>query len=219
MSHELRTPLNAIDGYAELLEMGVSGQLTPGHAEYVARIRRSQRHLLGLINSVLNFARIEAGHVDYHIRQIAVTELLAATESLMMPQLASRPLSYHAAVADSALVVNTDPEKVTQILLNLFSNAVKFTAPGGAVSVRVEPSGDSFVAISVTDTGIGIPPDRLDSVFEPFFQVDARLTREQTGAGLGLAISRDLARGMGGELTAQSDLGQGSTFALTLPRG
>ena len=218
MSHELRTPLNAIDGYAELLELCVAGQLSPTHAEYVARMRRSQRHLLGLINSVLNFARIEAGHIDYETRPVAVVELLAVAEPLIMPQLAARSLSYHARVDDSSLVVNADADKVTQILLNLISNAVKFTAPGGSVTVDATGVGASNVEIEVADTGIGIPADQLDAVFDPFFQVDARLTREQSGAGLGLAISRDLARAMGGDLRANSQLGHGSTFVLTLPR-
>ena len=218
MSHELRTPLNAIDGYAELLELGVAGQLSPTHAEYVTRMRRSQRHLLGLINSVLNFARIEAGHIDYETRPVAVVELLAVAEPLIMPQLAARPLSYHTRVADSSLVVNADAEKVTQILLNLVSNAVKFTAPGGSVTVGAKAVGTSKVEISVTDTGIGIATDKLDAVFDPFFQVDARFTREQSGAGLGLAISRDLARAMKGDLRAKSQPGRGSTFVLTLPR-
>ncbi|HUQ82047.1 MAG TPA: ATP-binding protein [Gemmatimonadaceae bacterium] len=217
MSHELRTPLNAIDGYAELLEMGVAGDLVPTHAEYVARIRRSQRHLLGLINSVLNFARIEAGHVDFDIRPVAVADLLASAEPLLMPQLAARLLAYRVVHDDQALVAKADPEKVLQILLNLVSNAVKFTQPGGSVVVHAERDGTGAVAIRVTDTGVGIPPDKLDVVFDPFMQVDARLTREQAGAGLGLAISRDLARGMGGELTVESRLGHGSTFILTLP--
>jgi signal transduction histidine kinase len=107
---------------------------------------------------------------------------------------------------------------VTQVLLNLVSNAVKFTPPGGSVTIQAEHAGDSSVEISVTDTGIGITPDKLDSVFDPFVQVDARLTREQSGAGLGLAISRDLARGMGGDLKVRSEPGRGSTFVLTLQR-
>ena len=219
MSHELRTPLNAIDGYAALLEMGVTGELPPSHLEYVARIRRSQRHLLGLINSVLSFARIEAGHVDYEIRPVTVAELLASAEPLIMPQLALRPLEYRFVAPDPALVVKADAEKVTQILLNLVSNAAKFTLPGGSVTVEAHAVDDSTVAIAVADTGIGIPADKVDVVFDPFVQVDSRLTREQAGAGLGLAISRDLARGMGGDLRVRSQLGAGSTFVLTLPRG
>ena len=219
MSHELRTPLNAIGGYAELLEMGVYGQLTTSHTEYVSRIRRSQRHLLGLINAVLSFARIEAGHVDYDIRSVPVAELLSSAEPLLMPQLAARPLSYRFEAREAGLAVKADAEKVTQILLNLVSNAVKFTPPGGSVSVQAESEGDALVSIRVTDTGIGIPPDKLNVVFDPFVQVDSRLTREQSGAGLGLAISRDLARGMGGELHVQSRMDVGSTFVLTLPRG
>ena len=218
MSHELRTPLNAIGGYAELLEMGVSGDLAPEHTEYVARIRRSQRHLLGLINSVLNFARIEAGHVDYDIRAVPVAELLAAAETLIMPQLASRRLSYRVEAPDPMLHVRADPDKVTQILLNLVSNSLKFTEPGGSVIVRAERASTSTVAISVTDTGIGIPGDKLDVVFDPFVQVDARLTREQSGAGLGLAISRDLAHAMNGDLNVTSQVGEGSRFTVRLPR-
>jgi len=219
MSHELRTPLNAIGGYAELLEMGISGDLTSGHAEYVGRIRRNQRHLLGLINAVLNFARIEAGRIHYDIMSFVVADLLAAADPLIMPQVATRPLAYRVEIREPGMIVRADPEKVTQILLNLVSNAVKFTPAGGSVTVRAEPDGDSKVRLSVRDTGIGIPPDKLSLVFDPFVQVDASLTREQSGAGLGLAISRDLARGMGGELAATSEVGRGSTFALTLPRG
>jgi PAS domain S-box-containing protein len=222
MSHELRTPLNAIGGYAELLEMGVSAPLAATQLEYVARIQRSQRHLLGLINSVLNFARIEGGHIEYDIRAVPVTDLIALVEPLIMPQLAARPLTYRFESAEAGLVVRADAEKVTQILLNLMSNAVKFTLPGGSVTIRAERTGvggNDAVAISVTDTGIGIPLDRIGAVFDPFVQVDARLTREQQGAGLGLAISRDLARGMGGELRVRSEMGVGSTFVVTLPAG
>ena len=219
MSHELRTPLNAIGGYAELLEMGIGGSLVPNHQEYVVRIQRSQRHLLGLINSVLNFARIEAGHIDYDIRVVAVRDLLAMAEPLIMPQVSARPLGYRFETNDTTLAVNADAEKVTQILLNLMSNAVKFTPAGGSVAVRAEAASERVVAISVTDTGVGIPADKLGVVFDPFVQVDTRLTREQQGAGLGLAISRDLARGMGGDLHVSSDVGLGSTFVLSLPRG
>ncbi len=218
MSHELRTPLNAIAGYTELIEMGIHGPVTPAQADALLRIQRSQRHLLGLIDDVLNYARLEAGTTRYALEDVRVEGILSATEALVAPQLRAKGLSFDAD-CDPALAVRADPEKVRQILLNLLGNAIKFTERGGRISVACSPAGD-FVAITVSDTGIGISPERLESIFEPFVQVDARLTRTEEGVGLGLAISRDFARGMGpgADLTVASTPGRGSTFTLTLPR-
>jgi PAS domain S-box-containing protein len=217
MSHELRTPLNAIGGYAELIELGVHGDVTPAQAEALSRIQRSQRHLLSLINDVLNYARIEAARVHYDLAPVPLHEALAGLEALLAPQVRARGVSYAYTVAGPALAVMGDEEKVRQVLLNLLSNAVKFTAPGGRVWVSAEADADA-VRIHVADTGTGIPSDKLDSVFEPFVQLGRGLSSTQEGTGLGLAISRDLARGMGGDLTAQSVVGEGSTFTLRLPR-
>ena len=216
MSHELRTPLNAIGGYAELMEMGIRGPVTPQQAEDLRRIQASQRHLLGLVNEVLNYARIETGSVHYDITDVSLAAVVATVEPLVAPQLSAKGLAYAVSMCDPAPVARADREKVRQVLLNLLSNAIKFTDEGGRVDVSCERHGDR-VLVRVRDTGIGIAPHELTRVFEPFVQVNASLTRTQEGTGLGLAISRDLARGMGGDLAAESEPGRGSTFTLSLP--
>ena len=217
MSHELRTPLNAIGGYAELIEMGLRGPVTPPQLEDLRKIRRSQRHLLGLINDIMNFARIETGHVSLSFDDVPVNETLAVLDALTEPQVATKGIQYSHGRCDPSLTVWADKEKTRQILINLVSNAIKFTPTGGTIRIDCDEV-DGTVRFRVTDTGRGIPTDKLDVIFEPFIQVDRQFTREQEGVGLGLAISRDLARMMGGDLTASSQEGVGSLFTLTLPR-
>jgi signal transduction histidine kinase len=217
MGHELRTPLNAIGGYVDLLEMGVRGPLTEPQREDLARIKRSQTHLLGLINEVLNYTRIEAGAMRYDITAISINQMMAAVEPLVAPLLRAKALSFELIRPPSEEQVLADPERVRQIFINLLSNAVKFTPVGGRITLWCEDRGP-MLAFRVSDTGIGIPADKTSEIFEPFVQIDARLTRVEQGIGLGLAISRDLARGMGGDLTVESRDGDGSTFTLTLPR-
>ena len=216
MSHELRTPLNAIAGYAELLEMGIHGPVNAAQREALGRIQRSQRHLLGLINDVLNFAKLEAGHVEYHISNVTARDAVDTLEPLVAPQLRAKSLRFDREECAGAAVVRADPDKLQQILVNLLSNAIKFTAPGGAVTMRCRTE-SAVVHLEVEDTGIGIAAERLEHVFAPFVQVDRRLNTPHEGTGLGLAISRDLARGMGGDLAVESAPGVGSTFTLTLP--
>ena len=216
MSHELRTPLNAIGGYADLLEMGVRGPITPEQRSDLGRIQASQRHLLGLINQVLNYTRIETGTVQYDLVSVPVGEALAEAEALVVPQIRARGLTYVLGVCDPTIRLRADREKLQQIMLNLLTNAIKFTEPGGTVRVECASRGE-VVEIAVADTGIGIASDKLSQVFEPCVQVDQRLTRQNEGVGLGLAISRDLARGMEGDLAAESQVGVGSRFVLTLP--
>jgi len=222
MSHELRTPLNAIAGYAQLMQLGVPEPVPAAHLDYLTRIQQSQRHLLGVINSVLNFARIEAGSVIYEIRDVQIAGLLAEVEPLVAPQMQTRGHKYACLPCDPALVVRADPDKVRQILLNLLSNAIKFTPSAGEIILSAEALLDDpdekFAAIRVSDTGLGVPPDKITSIFDPFVQVESSHNRTAEGTGLGLAISRELARGMGGDLVVESTLGQGSTFTLTLPR-
>ncbi|MES2523957.1 MAG: PAS domain-containing protein [Gemmatimonadota bacterium] len=218
MSHELRTPLNAIGGYAELLEMGIRGPVTPQQVEDLRRVQASQRHLLSLVNEVLNYARIETGTVRYDVADVPLAAVLALVEPLVAPQLAAKRLVFASHCADPTLTARADAEKTRQALLNLLSNAIKFTDAGGRVTVSCEHIDNARVSIRVEDTGIGIAPEELQRIFEPFVQVNASLTRTAEGTGLGLAISRDLARGMGGELTAESTVGAGSTFTLILPR-
>ncbi len=217
MSHELRTPLNAIGGYAQLIDMGVHGPVTDGQRGALERISRAQRHLLRLINDVLNLARIEAGRLEFTFEDVEVNDLVNSVMPMIEPQMAAARLRSIAAVP-AGLTVRADREKVQQILINLLTNAVKFTPAGGTIRVTADSVDQHHVLVSVIDTGIGIPGDKLASVFEPFIQVDASHTRQTEGSGLGLAISRDLARGMGGDLRAQSEPGAGSTFSLLLPR-
>lgn len=217
MSHELRTPLNAIAGYTELLEMGVRGPVTAQQIEDLRRIRQSQRHLLGLINELLNFARLDAGGVHFDFRDIPVAECVGATLALVEPQVRSHGLQCEWERIDASIVVHTDPEKLRQILLNLFSNAIKYTPRDGTIRISADVDSER-VRVMVADTGAGIPADKLETIFEPFVQVNRTLSTANDGVGLGLAISRDLARAMGGDLTVESRLSHGSTFTVHLKR-
>jgi PAS domain S-box-containing protein len=220
MSHELRTPLNAIGGYVQLLGMGVHGPITPAQSEALGRVTRSQQHLLRLINDILNLARIESGRVDYDLQTISLNDIVMATLPMIEPQIAAKGLRYDVDVP-LELSAAADREKLEQILLNLLSNATKFTQEGGSLLIEamVAPDRDDLVELKVGDSGVGIPSDRLEHVFEPFMQVESSHAARVEGTGLGLSISRDLARGMGGELTAESALGVGSTFTIRLRRG
>ena len=225
MSHELRTPLNAIGGYAELLAMGIRGPVTEAQQEDLGRLLRANRHLMGLVTDVLNFTRLDAGQVEYAVADVSIAAIVADVEALVAPQFAAKGLRFDhdacgADTPETPHAVRGDAEKVRQILLNLLTNALKFTAAGGQVALACETDrGAGVVRMTIADTGRGIPPHQLERVFEPFVQVDRHRTPErQQGVGLGLAISRDLARGMGGDLTAASVLDVGSTFTLTLPR-
>jgi signal transduction histidine kinase len=217
MSHELRTPLNAIVGYVDLMEMGLRGPVTEAQLQDLGRIKRAQGHLLGIIDDILNFARVEAGRLEYEREPIELRPLLDELETLVAPQLAERGLAY-ACACDPGLVALGDRDRVLQILVNLLSNAVKFTEGGGRVEVSAGEEGERVV-VRVRDTGRGIPRERLDEVFDPFVQIDRHRTDPaRQGVGLGLAISRELAQGMGAELTAWSAPGEGSCFTLSLPR-
>ena len=217
MSHELRTPLNAIGGYTELLSLGLGGPITQEQTDYLERIRRSQQHLLRIISDLLNFSRIEAGQLRYDISSFPLRDVINTVVPLVDPQAKAKGVTVAIDVDDQDCVALGDHAKVDQILLNLLSNAVKFTNSGGkvAVSCRAETN---FARISVTDTGVGIPAEKLESVFEPFVQLGRSLSSAHEGTGLGLAISRDLARAMNGDLAATSMVGAGSTFTLSLPR-
>ncbi len=217
MSHELRTPLNAIIGYVDLLEAGVHGHLTEPQLETLLRVRRSSKLLLALINDVLNIARIEAGQLIYSIRRVNVQDILHDVEALMAPQYRSANVDL---VVDHSAdhVIEADPERSQQILLNLLGNALKFTSAGGKVSLRLRDD-ENFVYFDVADTGRGIPPEKQEIIFDPFIQIDRQRTAESLqGVGLGLSISRQLARGMRGDITVSSIVGTGSTFTVSLPK-
>lgn len=218
MSHELRTPLNAIAGYADLLDLGVHGPLCDAQRLSVQRIQKSQRHLLGLIDAVLSYTGMEQGAFDVQLEDVAIRDVLRSADVYVHPHLDAKRLTYVCGECDPSILVRADREKLDRILVNLLVNAVKFTDPGGEIRLECEATGDR-VEVRVRDTGIGVPADKVDLIFQPFVQVDARLTRPQAGVGLGLAVSRQLARAMGGELAVSSTPGFGSTFTLTLPRG
>jgi PAS domain S-box-containing protein len=223
MSHELRTPLNAIAGHVQLVDMGIYGPVSGEQREALARVARAQRHLLSLINDVLNYAKLESGRVEYDLRPTRPGDVIAAMAPLVEPQAAEKALALDVRAGDGdapPVEVWADRDKLGQVLLNLLSNAVKFTPRGGRVGVQVAARADDprLAELRVWDSGVGIAADRLDTIFEPFVQVNASLTRTSDGTGLGLAISRDLARGMGGDLTATSAEGAGSTFTVTLRR-
>lgn len=214
MSHELRTPLNAISGYVQLLEEEIKGPVNADQRDYLRRVQRSEQHLLGLINDVLNFAKLEAGRVKFEISDVPLSETLSEVDDLIAPQVGAKGLQYGSRGCASQLRVRADREKIRQVLLNLLSNAVKFTPSGGQITVECRTE-HGRAAILVSDTGIGVSSDKLQAIFEPFVQVARDSTRQ--GTGLGLAISRDLARAMGGDITVASIAGSGSTFTFTIP--
>jgi signal transduction histidine kinase len=222
MSHELRTPLNAIGGHVQLLEMGIHGPVTEAQRAAFHRIERSQRHLMALINDVLNLARVERGRIEYVLVDIPVAPLLDDLGAMIAPLLSAKRLAFetgvHAPPGTGPLTIRADRDKVHQILVNLLTNAIKFTPPGGRVAIDASSGDAGTVEVRVSDTGIGIPPGKRDSIFEPFVQLAMRPQSGEVGLGLGLAISRDLARGMGGELSLTSAVGEGATFVLSLER-
>ena len=216
MSHELRTPLNAIGGYTTLMLDGIPAPASEAHQNYLRRIAKAQHHLLGLIESVLTHAKLEAGRMTYRMSNIRMSELLDVAESLVTPQLAAKRLTYDCTGCDSTLVLRADRDKVAQIVLNLLSNAIKFTPEGGRVALRTAVPAPGRALIAVRDTGVGMSAEQVATVFEPYVQFDNRLSGQSRGTGLGMPISREFARGMGGDLTVESEPGVGTEFLLTL---
>ncbi|CAN5643819.1 hypothetical protein BH23GEM6_BH23GEM6_19380 [soil metagenome] len=228
MSHELRTPINAIMGYTDLLELGIAGPLNEQQFSHLGRVKSSTEHLLGLINEILDLAKVEAGQLQVNSERVAVGETVREALDLIAPQAAAKGIEMENRTPGMDRILYWgDRDRVRQVLVNLLSNAVKFTDADGRVSVTCHTTdqadavtalgGGPWIALEVEDNGIGIPPEKLRAVFEPFVQVDPSHTRERGGTGLGLAISRKLAHLMGGDLTARSGLGRGSCFTLWLP--
>src|SRR2546423_3379137 len=215
LSHEFRTPLQAIFGYTELLEREIHGPLTDAQRRDLKRIQQSQQHLLGLITTILDFARLENGQgIAVELAPVVVHEILCNMEGFVGPQLEAKGLEYSYTCENEKLAVTADAAKLEQIVLNLLANAIKFTPSGGTVFLECTSRSDQ-VHICVRDTGIGIPPDKLDDIFEPFVQLRSN-GMTAGGTGLGLPISRSLATAMGGELNAESIPGKGSSFTLSL---
>jgi signal transduction histidine kinase len=230
MSHEIRTPLNAVLGYADLLRMEIAGPLSAQQAQYLDRIQASCRHLTTLISDVLDLSKIEADKLEVRRESASAGHAVRVAVEIVQLQAQARRLTISTAACDETGTVRYrgDEGRVKQILVNLLSNAVKFTEPGGRITVScgvtehadpgaVLEGAGPWTFIRVEDTGIGISRERLAAVWEPFVQGDMGHTRTHGGTGLGLTISRRLARLLGGDVTARSEPGAGSTFFLWLP--
>ena len=217
MSHELRTPLNAIGGYIDILDMGLRGPVTENQRADFARVKTNQQHLALLITEILNFARVGSGKVTYSERDVKACDAMRQTIELIEPLFGQKGIVFDGITGDSSITARADPERVTQVLINLLSNAIKFTPAGGHIGADCGATADT-VSIRVSDTGIGIAAEKHESIFEPFIQLKESLSDRESGVGLGLAISRDLARAMKGDLTVDSSEGKGARFTLSLPR-
>ena len=215
LSHELRTPLQAISGYSDLLLMEGQGPLTPGQRDLVVRVQHNLAHLLSIVGGVLSLLRAESGRIEYDITDVSVESVLGFVLEATAPQVAVKNLQL-AFEGCRNQFVRADPNKLRQIVLNLFSNAIKFTPAGGSITTRCSNEGRR-VRIEVRDTGPGIAADQHEQVFEPFVQLGRPLSSRSEGSGLGLAISREFARAMGGDVTVESEVGAGSSFFLVLP--
>jgi signal transduction histidine kinase len=215
MSHELRTPLNAIMGYTGLLDAEIAGPLTIGQRQQTGRIETATRHLLQIIEEILTFSRIEAGREEVHLESVDFVPIVVETCKLVEPLATQKALDFSCHTPDRSIGI-TDPGKLRQILLNLLSNAIKFT-DRGEVRLDVSVTRDE-ITFEIRDTGIGIDAAQQQRVFDPFHQVDRMKAQSFGGTGLGLSVSRELARLLGGDITVESEPGVGSTFTLRLPR-
>ncbi len=216
MSHELRTPLNAIGGYVEMLSLEIHGPLTTQQRADLERIRANQRYLTGLITDLLNLTKVGSGRLTYRIDDFDARELLSESVALVQPLLDQKGLRLDVAACEGRFAARADRDKAIQIVVNLLSNSIKFTPAGGCILIECARTND-MIAVHVIDSGIGIAPDKCDVIFDAFVQIRGDSLGQEGGVGLGLAISRDLARAMHGDLTVESTLGEGSRFTLTLP--
>ena len=216
MSHELRTPLNAISGFVELIDLGLSGPVTEKQHAALARIKANQTLLLTLITDILNFSRIETGRVTYQMSEVSLRQALADVAEMLSGSITEKGLTREGPRSDLDATAWADPDRVRQIIVNLVMNAVKYTPSGGTITLECGGDGDHSFA-RVSDTGPGIPAAKLERIFEPFVQLTSGLADRQGGVGLGLPISLDLARAMGGDLEVESTVGTGSRFTLVLP--
>jgi PAS domain S-box-containing protein len=217
VSHDLRTPLGAISGYADLLLLGIRGEVNEAQARDLQRMKEVSHFLVGLLDDILTFARAEAGALTVSLENVPVESVLSRAEAIVASQFQRANVAYMREPRSRGLTVRADPDRLQQILVNLLGNASKFTPPGGKVSVRCWADGQ-WLHIAIADTGRGIPAELLSQIFEPFVQVNQQIdAKKQKGMGLGLAISRELVRAMSGEITVESIVGQGSTFTVSLP--
>jgi signal transduction histidine kinase len=216
MTHELRTPLNAMISISRLLLDRVDGELTPEQERQVSLIHKSANSLGEMVNDLLDLAKIEAGKTDLHLSEFTVVELLSALRGMFRPLARNARVPLHVDDPVGLTVMFSDERKLSQVLRNLVSNAVKFTERG-EVRLTAEPGPDGTAVFSVADTGIGIAPEHLDTIFQDFTQIDSGVQRRVRGTGLGLPLTRKLARLLGGDVTVRSEVNVGSTFVVTVP--
>lgn len=218
ISHDFRSPLQAIHGYSEALVRGYHGELTAEQLEDVTSIRSASRDLARMVEDMLSFATLESGNISVRPTEVSVQEALRRAEKMVRIRMEEKGIDFEVAFPGEARTMRADPDRVQQILLNLLTNAWKFTPAPGSVRLVYDGSVEGVTRIRVEDSGCGISPEGLDAIFDPYVQVDPdRVELGQRGVGLGLTISRELARAMDGDLTVQSSLGQGSVFTLELP--
>jgi PAS domain S-box-containing protein len=218
MSHELRTPLNAIIGFADLMFKGKVGAVKPPHREYLGDILTSSRHLLQLINDILDLAKVESGKMDFRPEVVDLADIVKEVRDILRGLAVTKGVSLETSIDPSTSTAVSDPARLKQVLYNYLSNAIKFTPEGGQVMVRILPENETFFRIEVEDTGIGIPREQFERLFVEFQQLDAGASKRYQGTGLGLALTKQIAEAQGGRVEARSELGKGSTFAAVLPR-
>jgi protein-histidine pros-kinase len=218
MSHELRTPLNAIIGFADLMFKGKVGAVAPAHREYLGDILTSSRHLLQLINDILDLAKVESGKMDFRPEEVDLAEIVKEVRDILRGLAVTKGVALETSIDPSTSTAVADPSRLKQVLYNYLSNAIKFTPQGGHVVVRVLPEDETFFRIEVEDTGIGIPREQFDRLFVEFQQLDAGASKRYQGTGLGLALTKQIAEAQGGRVEAQSEPGKGSRFSAILPR-
>jgi signal transduction histidine kinase len=216
MSHELRTPLNAVIGFSEMLSLETFGSVGDRNKEYLNDINGSGRHLLALINDILDIARIEAGHAELHEEVVDLKAMVHQTVAMLMPQAHAEHIHLVESIDDDVQTLYADERRLKQVLINLLGNAVKFTMEGGEVAITARRVAEG-VAIAVSDTGIGIAEQDIPRVMSQFGQVDSSLARQYQGTGLGLPLAKQLTELHGGALVIQSVLGAGTTVTVTLP--
>ena len=218
MSHELRTPLNAIIGFAELMFRGKAGPLADDQHEYLGDILTSAKHLLQLINDVLDLAKVESGKMEFRPDRVDLAQLVGEVRDVLRGLVSAKRQVVTATIDPEVAHVRVDPARLKQVLYNFLSNAIKFTPNGGAIEVRVAPAGAREFRVEVRDTGIGIAPENLGKLFIEFQQLDASPAKPYQGTGLGLALTKRIVEGHGGRIEVHSELGKGSVFAAILPR-
>jgi signal transduction histidine kinase len=217
VSHELRTPLTAIKGAVDLMLDEVVGPLTEKQIHYLARVKANTQHLAGLINDLLDLAKIESGRVEVRSSRVSLTGLVRDVVEGLRPVAAEKVITLEASIGEPSILVWTDQEKIRQVLMNLIGNAIKFTPVQGRVTVSASRNSGENVQVSVSDTGPGVPPAEREKIFGKFYQVAETNGENSKGTGLGLAIAKALVELHGGKIWVESEPGRGSTFSFTLP--